>query len=300
MDLTKAKEIIAAFQEFLKAWMQPLITVCALVLLFKYSSTASADWSEVLLIVKGVIGFWFVITFGKSIAGMSGSNSSSPKASSGTSTVVTGDATADTQGGSVLPSAPTSLVKDRVEVAMKLAATDEGMWDVLFGRFKQRVGEAVEHMLQLNPSLGTIENAQKAMEEAYKVRLDSKQCGILQSILGLPQAIFAQTDTTILANIKAAIEKDPVGMGWQKEQWRGIAVQWAKEGTIREAADRVKNVNLPMEKRVAALTEFGVSVEDAARSGREGMSRVWYTIPGGTGQTPMEFGDGYWLLGFTL
>lgn len=197
---------------------------------------------------------------------------------------------------SELPETVTSLVKDRVEVAMKVAATDEGMKDVLLGKFQERTKESIKHFSDLNPTIGGIDAAEKVVEDMYKVRLDAKQCSVIQSMIGLPQAIFAKTDQTIMANIIGSWDRDPVGTASNKEMWRKIAIDWAKTSTIREAADRVKNVMLPMAKRVLALQEFGVSLEDATRSGKEGMSRIWYTIPGGTGQTPMDFGDGYWLL----
>lgn len=179
---------------------------------------------------------------------------------------------------------------------MKVAATDEGMKDVLLGKFQERTKESIKHFSDLNPTIGGIDAAEKVVEDMYKVRLDAKQCSVIQSMIGLPQAIFAKTDQTIMANIIGSWDRDPVGTASNKEMWRKIAIDWAKTSTIREAADRVKNVMLPMAKRVLALQEFGVSLEDATRSGKEGMSRIWYTIPGGTGQTPMDFGDGYWLL----
>jgi hypothetical protein len=221
---------------------------------------------------------------------------STTSASSGDATMVSVPAFPK---ASELPETVTSLVKDRVEVAMKIAATDEGMKDVLMGKFSQRTKESIKHFSDLNPTIGGLDAAEKVVEDMYKVRLDAKQCAVIQSMIGLPQAIFAKTDETIMANIIGSWDRDPVGTASNKEMWRKIAIDWAKSSEIREAADRVKNVMLPMDKRVLALMEFGVTPEDAARSGREGMSRVWYTIPGGTGATPVDFGDGYWLLGMT-
>ncbi len=208
-----------------------------------------------------------------------------------------------------LPVSVTSLVKDRVAMRVQLASTDEGMWDVLFGKFDQRMKAEVEHFAQLNPNLGGVEAAQKVVDDMYKVRLDAKQCSVIQSMIGLPAAIFAKTDTFILAQIKASIEKSeadakasgtPAALAYQRENWRRIAIDNAKEMTINEAADRVKNANLPIKYRELALQEFGMSPEDAHKTQWAGGSaKIYYVIPGGVGGTYMDFADGAMLLGMT-
>lgn len=199
-----------------------------------------------------------------------------------------------------LPVSTASLVKDRVEAAVAIAATDTGMWDVLFGAFNQRAHNAVVEMLRLNPNMGTLDAVQKVVDEYYALRLDAKQCGTIQSILGLPAAIFAIYDGDVLRSIKTSIERDPVALGYQREIWRKLAIAQARKQTIDEAASRVQNQNLSIRDRELALQEFGLSPEDAHKTQwAGGVAMVYYVIPGASHGSYVDFAGGYWLLGFT-
>jgi len=193
----------------------------------------------------------------------------------------------------ILPPVPTpGLVKDRMVVAEEMASTDVGMWDVLLNRFQDTFMRALERMLSMHPEYNSVEALQAAIKEYLGTTLTPQQCANVQGMLGLRWAVTSFADIRHINNIKAAAERDPKGMAWQVEQWRTTAMKWARDGVIREAADRVKNQMLPIPKREKALLEFGLSGEEIHKCQWAGGSvTLWRQIPGGTGGNYQQFDE---------
>jgi hypothetical protein len=162
----------------------------------------------------------------------------------------------------VAPVVPISLVKDRVATAITLVSTDAGMWDYLMQNLGDKINAAMQHMLSVNPNMATIDAVKAVVAQYLGVSLTVQQCSDVQSILGLPQVLFAYHDQSILQSFKDAALSGHLSAG-MVQMFRNTAVRYASVNIVNEATMRVQNDDLPIEQRWLALQEFGLSADVA-------------------------------------
>ena len=184
-----------------------------------------------------------------------------------------------------------SLVKDRIVAMQKLVTTDEGMWDYLKGALGNRIKTLLQHMLDLNPNLKTLDAVKEVVDTYLGKCLTIDECAAINAYLGLPEVIHANTDVDILGSFEQAAKAGRL-VQYQIEGFRYMAKLWTAYDIANEAQHRVRDDSLPVDQRRLALQEFGLSKSDATRSFFYGGGCTIWNV------NHYELFDGYALIGF--
>lgn len=157
---------------------------------------------------------------------------------------------------------PIILVKDTINLAKKVISTDSGLWDFLLGAVSRRIDEQIAHLLMVNPNMKTIDAAKEVVEKYLNTKLTEKDCEVINSILGLPAALSAYKDMSIMEDFKKAWDLGRLPR-YVLENFRIGANTLIIMQTIGDAAAIVKNDNIPVSDRIRGLLAFGLSEKDA-------------------------------------
>lgn len=238
---------------------------------FKYGGTEG-----LILSLAGSIGIPLVYVGAKAYQNTHGANA--PTSTTVINTMTdTGTSTATTTSTPVVlePEVPISLVKDRVKALQKMLTEDQEMWDYLKGALDNRIRDLVQHMLDLNPNLKTIDAVMEVVNQYLGKCLTKDECAAINAWLGLPEVIHAHTDVDILASFEQAAKAGRL-VEYQIDQFRYMAKLWAANDIINEAISRVNDFSLPVAERRLALREFGIFKVNAAKSFFSGgLCTVW-------------------------
>ncbi len=160
-----------------------------------------------------------------------------------------------------------SFVKDKIEVMTKIANTDQGLKDILRSVVGARIQEQIAHLKAVNPQLGDDAAVMQVVKQYVNVVLTEKQCAAANALLGMPAVIASYQDQNIVNSFIAAWEQGHYDSSkYIIEQQRQSAIRAMSLRIVEEAANRVKNVNLPIADRIKALMEFGIDEYHAGKS----------------------------------
>lgn len=161
--------------------------------------------------------------------------------------------------------APIILVKDTLESRLKLIESEEAAWLYLKGSLKSRIDFWMNHMLQMNPELKTIEAVKQIAEKYLNIQLTPQDCSNINAWMGLPDVIHAATDVDILATFEQLAKAGRLPK-YKVDEFMNMARIWMCIEIINGSAARVKNHALTTEVRRRALQEFGLSPEQANKA----------------------------------
>jgi hypothetical protein len=164
-------------------------------------------------------------------------------------------------------------VKEKIEAGRKLVSTDAGMWAFFFDDLSKRINKEVEHMLMVNPGLGTLDAVKEIVQKYVNVVLTEKDCAAINAFIGLPQVLSAYSDVAIMQSFKESVESGKMtGNPTVMQTFRYAANMRVALNIIEEASARVRNDKLSFEERVVALQEFGISEYDSKKMSASGGS----------------------------
>ena len=188
---------------------------------------------------------------------------------------------------------PVNLVKQRIESFVKVVSSDKGMWEYLKGAVSNRIKAAMQHMLDVNPNMPTIDAVKEVVDKYLGIKLSAQDCQVIQSVLGLPQVLHAYNDLTVIQSFEDAANAGTLGR-YMIEILRQSAIRGATEDVVVDATKRVIDDDSPIADRRAALMEFGLP-EDVARSAVFSGGQVWINYQGG-----YRIFNGYQLAGVEI
>ncbi len=163
------------------------------------------------------------------------------------------------------PETPIILVNDALNSRLKLLDSEDASWAYLKGTLGVRVNQWLQHMLDMNPNLSTIEAVKAIADKYLNIKLTIQDCSNIKAWLGLPEVLHASSDIDILSSFEQLAKAGRLPQ-YKVDEFMNMARMWMCIEVIFEAAKRVKNPNLSTDTRKKALQEFGISKADAEKA----------------------------------
>lgn len=169
----------------------------------------------------------------------------------------------------IVPIVPT--FKEKLD-GLKAMLNYDTMWDILAGNLQERISELLQHMLDVNPNLGTLEAIKAVVDKYFNKILTQQDCSNIIAYLGLYPVLTANKDVSIIMTFKAAYQRG-ILRPYQLEGFRNMAILWNAIAIVEEARERVVTEQMEGEslidafkRRIKALMEFGLNEEDANKT----------------------------------
>jgi hypothetical protein len=148
---------------------------------------------------------------------------------------------------------PTSVM---LNAATEMVSTPKGSVDYLMGELGETIDREYQHMLDVNPNLGTLERVQEVVKKYLGINLTPDDCKAVQAMIGLPEILHSYADKTILAGLWAAYQAKQLGPAVMPGLMKR-AYQMAREDVIIHAEAKVQKAETDAEIK-AALADIGL------------------------------------------
>lgn len=183
-----------------------------------------------------------------------------------------------------------SLVKDRIAKLREYYAIGKNYREYLIGSLDATIRKWQERMTQVNPNYPTIEAVKQVAAEFFNRNLTEKECGTIQSIMGLPPLLHAMGDVSILNSFFGAFDRMPE-LAYMETYFREFTIMRVTKDTIEEAASRARKGDVDIKAAKLALREFGYSELEVNKTQWSGntITAVYETTPGAEGGSYRPF-----------